>query len=424
MMNVNSIQEFLRVKGDVLELDGLAIEGLADEYPTPFYIYSRSTIKSNVLKLKKVVGGVSGDVKIFYAMKALSHRRLLTLLKGLGIGVEAVSPGELKKALEAGFSPDEIVYNGIGKTPSLLKALAKAGYSGVNLDSEYEFHLAYEMGLLNMEGLGVRVNIEVKKRVLDTSSPTSKFGVEPGKLYKLVRKYGVRRIGLHTHLGSQITEKKLLKLMLDNFTDIIDKLSREYGVEITYLDVGGGIPKNYLWSPVKLDTDELDTKLFIPRYSLDTYGRFLKALRKRIGNDIPIYVEPGRYIVADAGMLIARVVGYKERLDGTRWIYLDTGFTHLLSGFLYKWYFPLVNISRISEDHNTGFRVAGILCDSDDLFHDYEGEKMGRPRLPYYRPLPSNTYVGDVVAFLHVGAYNYEEASTYNSIEKPEVIFI
>ncbi len=424
MMNVNSIQDFLKVRGGILELDGHSIEDMADEYPTPFYLYSKSTIKSNVVKLKNIVGKVDGEVKIFYAMKALSHKKLLSLLRSLGIGVEAVSPGELKKALEAGFLPEDIIYNGIGKTPSLLKALAGTGYAGVNLDSEYEFRLAYELGLLNTIDIGVRVNIEVKKRVLDTSSPTSKFGIEPNMLYRLVRKYGVRKIGLHTHLGSQITEKKLLKLLLENFIEIISKLSQDYGVEITYIDVGGGIPKNYLWTPIEIDVEGVDTKLFVPGYSLDTYRKFLKSLRKRVGNDIPIYIEPGRYIVADAGILVTRVVGYKERLDGTRWLYLDTGFTHLLSGFLYKWYFPLVNASRISDKHDSRFRVAGILCDSDDVFHDYEGEKTGKPKLPYYRSLPDPTNVGDILAFLHVGAYNLEEASTYNSIDKPEAIFI
>ena len=147
-------------------------------------------------------------------------------------------------------------------------------------------------------------------------------------------------------------------------------------------------------------------------------------LRRKLASDIPIYVEPGRYLVADAGILLTRVVGFKKRLDGTTWIYLDTGFTHLLSGFLYKWYFPLINVSKVNESHDTPFRVAGVLCDSDDVFHDYEGEKTSDPKLPTFRYLPRRTEVEDVLAFLHVGAYNYEEVSTYNSIDIPDVIFI
>lgn len=424
MMNLNSIQEFLRVEGGNIILDGIDITELAGETPTPFYIYSKSVVKRNIDNLKSILSGIDGEYKIFYAMKAFSDSRILKIVRNLGLGVEVVSLGELRKAYEVGFTPKDIVYNGIGKTPTLLKAFSSVGYAGINLDSEYEFKLARELGMLNSDYIGVRVNVEVRKRVLDTSSSTSKFGLEPRKLYKLIDEYHINRLGLHIHLGSQISDPKLLRELLKRLTDIVDRLAGEYGVDINYLDIGGGIPKDYIWTPIKTGLKDLDIKFFRPGYTLREYRSFLKSIRKMVGKDIPIYLEPGRFLVGDAGMLITRIIGYKERLDGTRWLYIDTGFIHLLSGLLYRWYFPIINISRLDEVHDTGYRLAGILCDSDDIFHDYEGEKHGISRLPPYKYLPSSTTVGDIMMFLHVGAYNYEEVSTYNSIEKPPVIFI
>jgi len=424
MVSLNSIQGFLRIGGDKLLLDGVDIIGLAGETPTPFYIYSKSVIKKNIENLKSILSGVEGEYKIFYAMKAFSDSRILKIVRDLGLGVEVVSIGELRKAFEVGFTPKDIVYNGIGKTPTLMKALSRVGYAGVNLDSEYEFKLAKDLGMLNSDYIGVRINVEVRKRILDTSSPTSKFGLEPGKLYKLIDEYNIDRLGLHIHLGSQISDPKLLRELLKRLTDIINDLTGDYGININYLDIGGGIPKDYTWTPIKTRLKDFDIGFFKPGYTLREYKDFLKSIRKMVGVEIPIYLEPGRFLVGDSGMLITRVVGYKERLDGTRWLYIDTGFIHLLSGLLYRWYFPIINISRLNEAHDTGYRVAGILCDSDDVFHDYEGEKHGLARLPYYRYLPSSTDIGDILMFLHVGAYNYEEVSTYNSIEKPPLIFI
>jgi len=414
----NNIDTELGIVDGELVLSGRPIEELARE--TPIYIYSMGVVEKNVETLLEICGEAGAEA--YYAVKAMSHPTLLKRLVGLGMGLETVSPGELEKALATGIDPGRIIYNGIGKDRRLIRRLVEMGVGKVNLDSEYEFREAVEAGVDDWGRIGVRLNMDISKDVLDTASRTSKFGVEPPILYRLIEKYDVDRLGIHIHLGSQISERGLLRRFMESVERVVDRL-RSLGVRLSFLDIGGGLPKDYLWSPVPLPHMELDTKLFSPEICMHAYRGFLLRMR-RVVCDAPLYIEPGRYVVGDAGILATRVVGMKERLDGTRWLILDAGFTHLLSGALYKWYFPLVNASRILDSHDTPYRVAGPLCDSDDVFHDYEGEKMGRPRLPRYRYLPRDTGIGDLLVFLHVGAYNYEEASEYNSVPRPGVVFI
>ncbi len=414
----NNIDTELRVVDGTLVLSGRPLESIAGE--TPIYIYSMAVVKKNVETLREICS--EADVEPYYAVKALSHPAILDRLVGLGMGLETVSLGEVEKALATGIDPGRIIYNGIGKNRWVIQNLLDMGIGIVNLDSEYEFREAVELGSVDWSRIGVRLNMDISKEVLDTASRTSKFGVEPPILYRLIEKHGVREIGIHIHLGSQISERNLLRRYMEAIERVLKGLEQRR-VRLSFLDIGGGLPKNYLWSPVTLPHTELDTRLFSPEICMHAYRGFLMRIRRLVG-EIPIYIEPGRYVVGDAGLLATRVIGMKERLDGTRWLILDAGFTHLLSGALYKWYFPLVNASRIGEPHDTPFRVAGPLCDSDDVFHDYEGEKVGRPRLPRYRYLPGETSVGDLLVFLHVGAYNYEEASEYNSIPRPRVVFV
>ncbi len=422
---MNNIHKYLTVDDGDLRLEGVGILEIADKFGTPVYVYSASTIIDNIKNLMEGLAKNMG-VEVFYAMKSLSHMDILRLIRSMGLGVETVSLGEVEKAIEVGFNPREMIYNGLGKDMATLKRLASLGLKAVNLDSEYEVYIAYRMGLFNRDDLdiGIRLNLSISKEVLDTASKTSKFGLEYSVFEELAKKYGIRKIGLHCHLGSQITKISLWSRYIDELISVINRVGDGLGLEITYLDIGGGLPKDYIWTPITLPIEDLDIKLFRPKATLRELVKILDRLRRALGRDTPLMMEPGRYVVADSGILVTKIVGFKERSWGDRWIFLDTGFTHLLSGFLYKWYFPLVNASRISEAHDTPYRVAGILCDSDDIFHDYMGEKSGMPMLPRYRFLPRDTYVGDILAFLHVGAYNYEEASTYNSVDIPRLVLI
>ncbi len=409
----DAISKFLMFD-DRLEIGGVRLESLYVGRPT--YIVVLDALRENIRRLKRVVG----DVKIRYALKTLSRPRVLQIVKEEGLGVEAVSLYELEKTIRLGFEPDKILYNGLGKDRGVFKRLFRIGVEAVNIDSEYEF-----MEMVNVDGWervrwGFRLILDVEKEVLDTASRTSKFGLEPDRVIELVERHGLRRFGLHVHIGSQVSSLDKWRITLDRLMNLVSRLE-DMGVEIEYLDVGGGLPKDYLWTPIPLlKYEEVRESLYRPNYRLDEWADLLK----RYLEGYIAYIEPGRYIVADAVIHLTRVVGMKKRLNDVVWLFLDSGFNYLASGLIYKWYYPLINVSRASDPHDKPFRVGGILCDSDDIFHDYEGEKKGSPKLPFYRHLPSETSIGDILAFLHVGAYNIEEFMNYNSHPNPVIKYI
>jgi len=407
------IIKYMSVDNGVLTLDGHRLLDYIDG--NPVYIVHIDTIKDNLSRL--VSTGV-GEVR--YAVKALSRPRVLNLIRSMGLGLEVVSIYELEKALRIGFDPGRIIYNGLGKDRSIYKYLFKLGVEAINIDSEYEFKLYTGMDGWREFNWGFRLNLGVGKKVLDTSSETSKFGLEVDRVMDLVDRYRVGRMGLHLHIGSQISDINVIVEAIQKLRKVIDMLESR-GVDITYLDIGGGIPKNYLSAPIDIPIEgEIDISLFKPNYTLDEWARLVKNHLGRYR----IYVEPGRYVVADSTILLSKVVGVKDRLSGVRWIYLNIGVNYVTSQLIYKWYYPMVNVSKSSQPHNHPFRVGGILCDSDDIFHDYEGEKVGMARLPRYRHLPSRTSPGDVIALLHVGAYNIEGFMRYNSHPDPIVRYV
>jgi len=409
-------------------LDGVELRFLAKKYGTPLFVFSESRIKEVITWINKLCNKYLEKNRLFYALKANSNIHILKIFEENGIGAETVSLGEIFKAIYAGYKPQDIIFNGPGKGYEGLKAAVKLNLHCINIDSEYEYQIIHKIAknIKSIVNLGVRVVPEVEAQVIKTGSSWTKFGLELDEaevVYEeIFKSEELNPVGIHMHLGSQILDAKTWYRGINKILKFIKQL-RKKGIILQHVNLGGGLPVNYAETPIDLQLDLPDK--FKPSLDEEEFFKQVKYLLDKFRmSGLNIYFEFGRRMIADAGILLTKVVNIKERSNGDRWIILDVGFNTLLSSTLYKWYYPLLNISKISDEHMDEYRVAGPLCDTDDVFHDLEGEKIGHPTLPTYRKLPKNTSPGDIMMFMHVGAYTFEEASNYNSIPRPAIILI
>ena len=425
-MNAASIVDHFSVEDGQLYMDGINLVELARKYGTPLFVFSESRIRENV---RRIVEAFSrrGPVGVYYAVKANSNLSILKIIRDEGIGAEAVSYGEIYKALRAGFAPDRIVFNGPGKTTLELENAVREGVECINVDSAYELALINDIA--GRIGRKVKVAIRTVPEVASyfkTGISSSKFGVELDRIeevYRLALSMGnVEVAGIHVHLGSQIIDHETWTRGARAISSIVSRLHENVGLTLEHVNMGGGIPIDYTASPIRLNLDV--PKMFDPDVTPEDVANILWDEISKVGYRVELRIEPGRSIVGDAGVLVTSVVNYKERASGDRWIILDSGFNLLPSVLSFHWYYPMINACRAGEEHDTDFRVGGPLCNGHDVHHDIDGEEAGTPRLPKYRKLPSSTRPGDIIALLHVGAYALDASSNYNSKTRPPAVLI
>lgn len=425
---MNSINDHIEISNGKMYLDGIDLNKLADKYKSPLFIFSEKRIIENIQYILGLTQKYYDEISLFYALKANSNINLLKIFKKYGVKAEVVSHGELYKALKAGFPPDEIIFNGPGKYPSGLEESVIKGIHVLNIDSLYELDLvssiAHKVG--KPVNVAFRIVPEVGAQVIETGLSWTKFGIEIDvaiNAYKkaLNDKY-IQIKGIHGHLGSQILKIETWKYGTKALVDLANSLYDKLGIVLEHINMGGGFPNDYTITPINLKMDLAER--FKPRISEETILKTMVDSIRGSKFKMKLYLELGRRLISDSGILISRAVNYKERINGEKWIILDTGFNLLLSNLLYKWYYPIVNLSRIESPHESPFRVAGPLCDTDDVFHDLEGEFKGEPMLPKYRLLPEKSWAGDLFAFFHVGAYTIEESSNYNSLPRAIMLLV
>jgi diaminopimelate decarboxylase len=208
---------------------------------------------------------------------------------------------------------------------------------------------------------------------------------------------------------------------------IVVDLFRRTGHKVTHINIGGGLPVEYLPdSPMAESIEPKERDMLSAR--LDPGAVMRTALAEasiaeepELLENLTIIMEPGRRIIGDAGLLLTRVCNMKQRAEtGDTWILTDAGYSLMLSSVLYKWYYHLVSASRAGESHTAPFKVAGPLCDSGDVYFDLDKGT----RLPNYRLLPAGTAVGDVLALLNTGAYALDQASQYNGRPRPAAVMV
>jgi len=440
-----AIADYLEVRNGHLSINGADALELIKQYGTPLFVFSESRIRTNIERLKHAAEVVDRPIKFCYASKANSNMAILKAVLEAGIDVEVNSGGELFKALRVGFRPDQIIFNGTSKSDEELDEAVRAGIYSINVDSIYEIGLVEEtVKRLRAGGeqvaaarIALRLVPEIGTRShlgLQTALLTSKFGISSSEVLDAFRRglqnpHLVHVCGIHIHVGSQTPDVEPYAEAFRSMWEHLVKIHRETGHTLEHINLGGGIPVNYL-----RDRSQADQ---LPEHERDMLGAELEpsavlsaALRvaresardaeaEHLLENVTILLEPGRSVIADAGLVLTTVLNMKQRPEtGDIWLLTDAGYNLMLSMNNYKWYYHLVSASRAGESHVSDYKVAGPLCDSGDVYFDIE--RCGR--LPDYRRLPANVQPGEVLALLNSGAYSLAQMFPYNGRPLPAVV--
>jgi len=436
-----TIPGYLEAREGHLMISGVDALSLVAEHDTPLFVFSEPRIRANIERLKRAALAVERSVRFFYASKANSNMAVLKTVLEAGIDAEVNSGGELFKALRAGFRPEQIIFNGTSKTDAEIDAAVSAGIYAINVDSIYEIELVEEAArrLGKRARIALRLVPEIGTRShlgLQTALLTSKFGISSSEVLEAFSR-GLRHpdlihvCGIHIHVGSQTPDVEPFAIAFKTMWEHLVRIERETGHTLEHINLGGGIPVNYLRDPSQADQ--------LPEHERDMLGAELEpsevlsaALRvaresaraagaEHLLEPLTILLEPGRSIIADAGVVLTTVRNIKRRPEtGDVWLLTDAGYNLLLSMNNYKWYYHLVSATRADKEAATEYKVAGPLCDSGDVYFDIE--RGGR--LPDYRRLPAEVKPGEVLALLNSGAYSLAQMFPYNGRPLPAAVMI
>ena len=383
----------------VLRIDGLELRAIAAAVGTPVYVYSAEHVRGQYRALDDALAPVPH--RIHYSIKANGNLAILTLLRGLGAGVDIVSSGELGRALAAGFGGPDVVFSGVGKTAEELRAALAAGVGLINVESEEE--LAVLAAVAQAAGraapLGIRVNPEVTVATHPytvTGAKGKKFGVPhdevEGLALRAARTPGLALRALAMHVGSQITDLAPFTAGIERLLGIVDRLRRGGVTTLDTLDVGGGLGIRYR---------EGDEPLDVAAYA----GAIVPPVA---GAGLGLVVEPGRYIVGHAGVLLTRVL-YRKRSGGRMIAVIDAGMTDLIRPSHYQAYHEIKVDGGEGRPH-ARYDVVGPICETGDFF-------------ALDRDLPTLEQ-GDLLAVCGAGAYGFVMTSNYNARPRPPEVLV
>lgn len=363
---------------------------------TPFYYYDTQLL-DQTLDILRDMSNYPG-FRVHYAIKANANPVILSHILNAGLGVDAVSGGEIQAALNAGFAPDKIVFAGVGKRDDEIELALNHGIECLNVESEAELEviesIAAAMGVKAPVALRVNPNIDAHTHsYITTGLAENKFGISIEMLEAIVKRCvaspHIDLRGLHFHIGSQITQSDTFRMLCNVVNNLQDHYNAQ-GIYFPIINVGGGLG---------IDYDHPDTN---PVPDFRTYfSMFHKHLRLRPGQEL--HFELGRSIVAQCGSLITKVLYVKQGLN-KRFVIVDAGMTDLIRPALYQAHHTIQNLTSASGE-TAVYDVVGPICESSDVFGKDE-------------QLPVTTR-GDLLALRSAGAYGEIMASRYNCRELP-----
>jgi diaminopimelate decarboxylase len=371
-------------------LDGVDLQALARRIPTPFHVYSASAIRQRIEGLRSALVGL--DALICFAVKANSNIAILQLMAQAGLGADIVSAGELRRSLRAGIAPERIVFSGVGKQADEISEALAAGIARFNLESREELDLlqdlARERGVLARAAVRINPDVDAGTHAkISTGMAENKFGVTiaEARRWFAERQHfpNVRLDGLHVHIGSQILSLEPFRRAFEQVSRFRRELAADGNV-IASLDVGGGLGVLYR---------EGHDRPVPPVAYVETIRH---ALHDFLGR---IVIEPGRYLVAEAGLLLTRVIRIKH--GGERnFLVLDAAMNDLQRPSLYDAWHDIAPVANTPRGQTT-YDVVGPVCESADTF-------------ARARELPE-CVAGDLMMIKTTGAYGTSMASTFNS---------
>ena len=388
------MHEFVHKNG-VLYCEDISIVDITKEYPTPFYLYSYSTVMDHFNKIKEAFSEM--DPLICFSMKSNSNLSICKALVNEGAGLDIVSGGELYKASKVGCPPERIVYASVGKTEGEIASAIRKGILFFNVESMSELIMidTVARGLRKKARAAIRINPDVKPDTHDyitTGTKEKKFGIgikETEDIFDNANKYShVELKGIHVHIGSQITETEPFAEAVTKVLDFIDKSN----IDIDWLNLGGGFGIVY--------GEEKPT----------TAKEFAEAIIPLI-KDKPfkLILEPGRFIAGPSGILVTKVIYVKTSAEGKKFAIIDAGMNDLIRPSLYEAYHKILPVvQRKAETYK--YDVVGPICESGD----YLGLDRDFPEL----------LAGEYLAVMNAGAYGFTMASNYNSRPRPAELMV
>jgi diaminopimelate decarboxylase len=390
----------MEVRDNRLFLGGVDAGLLIDEYSSPLYVYEESVIRSRARELRDGIGLKQKEIK--YSCKANTNIEILKILRREGLGIDAVSRGEIFAALRAGFDPRQILFTANNVSWDEVEyAVSKGAF--INIDSLSQLRRFGER--YPGSGVCVRINPNVgagHHNHVITGGPESKFGVnfdQAEEIRRVASKHRLEIRGVHQHIGSGILDPDTFIMAMRVLLDVAKGFD-----DLEFIDFGGGIGVPYREGDPRIDIGLLGAKI------TDEFERFLREY----GKNVKLIIEPGRYLVAESGYLLATVISVK---DGSRhrFVGIDTGFNHLIRPAFYGSYHEILHAGNVrgGEIPQT---VAGNLCESGDTFTRDEEGIVDRLLPPFKED--------DLVCICTAGAYGYTMASQYNSRPRPAEVLV
>ena len=400
-----------RYVGKELSCEGVTIASLAEKHGTPVYVYSQATLEDHFGKLHTALAPL--DHLICYAMKANSNQAVMRVLANAGGGFDTVSEGELRRVIAAGGDPAKCVFAGVGKTEGEIEFALKAGIYCFNCESEPELQRINKVAarLKKIAPVAVRVNPNVDAGThakITTGTYDNKFGIAfeevEGVYARAAKLKHLRLRGIQTHIGSQLTSVKPFELAVKKLLPLVTKLNAKYNFE--FFSIGGGLGIIYNPALASGDAKWWQSPAAKGLLTPATYAATVVPLLKPLG--LRILIEPGRFIVGNAGILVTRVE-YVKRTGKKNFVIVDAAMNDLIRPAFYDSYHEIVPLTKqggatVSSD------VVGPICESGDYFCKD-------------RPLPQ-VGEGDCLALLSAGAYGSVMGSNYNSRSLPTEVLV
>lgn len=389
--------------GNQLNCENVSVESLVKKFGTPLYIYSQHTLTDHFSKLDQALAPL--EHLICYAMKANSNAAVMRTLANLGGGFDVVSEGELRRVIAAGGDPRKCVFAGVGKTEKEIEFALRKGIYSFNVESEAELIRINKVAarLKKKAPVAVRVNPNVDAGThakITTGTYENKFGIAfeqvEGVYARASKLKNLWLRGLQMHIGSQLTQVKPFELAVRKVTPLVEKLAKKYNFE--FFSIGGGL--GIVYNPALESGDSGWWKSDSARAILTParYAETLIPILKPLG--LRILIEPGRFIVGNAGILVTRVE-YVKRTGHKNFVIVDAAMNDLIRPAFYDSYHQIIPLKKRNGSATIPSDVVGPICESGDYFAKD-------------RPLPK-VGEGDHLALLSAGAYGFVMASNYNS---------
>jgi diaminopimelate decarboxylase len=402
----------IKVCNNKLNIAGVSAEALAKEYGTPLYVLDEQLIRDNCRRFHKAFKADIKKNKVAYAGKAFLTMAMSEIIKGEGLYLDVVSGGELYTAYKAGFPLEKVYFHGNNKTIDEIDMAIKLGVGTFVVDNLNEIEIvdvaAKGKGVLQRILLRITPGIEAHTHdYIKTGQIDSKFGFTTlnNELEKVIKTTlslsNIKLAGLHCHIGSQIFELEPYREAVSIMTSLIKDIKDKFNYDIEELDLGGGFGVYYNKGDEPKEIDEF-CKVIIEEAEIKC---------KEFGINLPMLViEPGRSIVANAGITLYTVGAIKDIPQVRKYVAVDGGMTDNIRPALYKAAYQCVLASRVSDPCMEVVTIAGKCCESGDIL--LEGVKL--PKI--------NS--GDIMAILSTGAYGYSMSSNYNKIPKAPVVLV